>query len=315
MKYPKRTQYKYTKRPYGVRNWAEYDAALQRRGDLTLWIADDTIEAWQAPKRSTPGGQRIYTDLAIETGLTVRMIYKLPLRQTEGFLRSIFRLLDLELRVPDHSTLSRRGKKLGKIPLAPRASSRPIHIMIDSTGLRIHVGHRKAPKRRDFRKLHLTVDLHSGEIIAADLTSRRAIDASRVAPMLAQIEAPVTAAYADGAYDQAAVYEALERRGKKRKLRILIPPKKGAKVSSKASLSERNRNIRSRARYGRRERSKKSGYSKRAMVENTIYRYKSIIGGAMKSRTIAGQRAEARIGCKILNTMTRFGMPESYRIN
>ncbi len=82
----------------------------------------------------------------------MRMVYKLPLRQTEGFLRSIFKLLELELRVPDHSTLSRRGKKLGKIPFAPPAGSRPIHIMIDSTGLRIHVGHRKPPKAERLSK-------------------------------------------------------------------------------------------------------------------------------------------------------------------
>ncbi len=170
------------------------------------------------------------------------------------------------------------------------------------------------PKPRDFRKLHLTVDLYSGEIVAGSITTRRATDASRVAPMLKQIEAPVTAAYADGAYDWAPVCAALSKSGQGRETRILIPPRKGATVSLKASLRQRNRNIRSRTRYGKREWSKKSGYSKRAMVENTVHRYKAIIGTAMRSRTIAGQRVEARIGCKALNTMTRLGMPKSYRV-
>ena len=108
MKYPTHTQYKYAKSPYRVRNWAEYEQALQARGNLTLWIADDTIDAWRAPTRRTPGGQRVYTDLAIETGLTVRMVYKLALRQTEGFLRSIFKLLELELRVLTSSSVGER---------------------------------------------------------------------------------------------------------------------------------------------------------------------------------------------------------------
>ena len=132
MKYPKRSQYKYRKSQYRIRNWPEYEAGLKRRGDLTVWLSTSALDAWRARANGKPGGQRKYSEFAIETALTIRMVLHLPLRQTEGFLRGLTEMLEVEL---------------------------PIHLLIDSTGLRIHVGHmRKPPKRRAWRKLHLAVD-------------------------------------------------------------------------------------------------------------------------------------------------------------
>ncbi len=185
MGYPKRSQYKHCKKPYRVCYWSSFDAALRRRGDLTIWLSDEAIEAWGAPKRRRPGGQRLYSRIAIETALTVRMIYKLPLRQTEGFLRSIARLLGLSISIPDHTTLSRRGKVLGRRVCRVSDSKGPIHLLVDSTGLRIHVGHlRKPPKQRAWRKLHIAADAKTGEFVAVDLTASRARDASRVPALL-----------------------------------------------------------------------------------------------------------------------------------
>ena len=158
MKYPKRSQYKYAKSRYRVRNRAEYEAGLQRRGDLTVWLSDAALDAWRAPPSGKPGGQRIYADIAIGAALTIRMVFNLPLRQTEGFLRSLVDLLDLELPIPDHTTLSRRLQKLEEIQSQRLATDRPIHLLIDSTGLRGHVGHpRRPPKNRAWKKLHLAV--------------------------------------------------------------------------------------------------------------------------------------------------------------
>ncbi len=105
-RYPKRSQYKYTKKPYRVRNWSAYETALQKPGERTLWFSEEAIEPWHAPASGKPGGRRIYSDLAIEAALTVRTVYRLGLRQTEGFLRSVSALLNLEIRAPDHSTLA-----------------------------------------------------------------------------------------------------------------------------------------------------------------------------------------------------------------
>ena len=115
MRYPKRSQYKYAKSRYRIRNWPEYEAGLRNRGDLTVWLSDAALDAWRAPASGKPGGQRTYSDLAIEAALTIRMVFHLPLRQTEGFLRSLADLLELGLPIPDHTTLSRRLKKLGNL--------------------------------------------------------------------------------------------------------------------------------------------------------------------------------------------------------
>ena len=95
---------------YRVTNWPVYEAGLRRRGDLTLWFDAEALAGWAAPKRNTPGGQPVYADSAIELVLTLRLVFHLALRQAEAFVRSLLKLLGLELRVPDHSTLSRRGQ-------------------------------------------------------------------------------------------------------------------------------------------------------------------------------------------------------------
>ena len=134
--------------------------------------------------------------------------------------------------------------------------------------------------------------------------------------LLEQIDGPVASISADGDYDTERVYEEAQSKGEGRAVRVLIPPGRNAQLSSRPStaLRERNRNIRFIRRLGRREWHQRSGYSKRSMVENAIYRYKTIIGRGMRSRTLAGQRVEAQLACKILNTMTSLGMPDSYRV-
>ncbi len=317
MKYPKRCQYKHAKqKKYHVRNWAEYNEGLRRRGDLTVWFDEEAIANWKADKTGKPGGQRVYSDMAIETGLVVRMVYKLAYRQTEGFLHSIASLLGLGIEIPDYSTLCRRSRLLRKKLRIPKATStQPIHLMIDSTGLRIHVGNaRKPPKQRAWRKLHIAVDRETGNIVASELTASRARDATRVPALLTQIQAPLVSVAADSAYDKEAVYEAIEAHSPGRRTRVVIPPQRNATLSqnSNTAMQERDRHIRAIERHGRREWYKLSGYTKRSMVENAVYRYKAIIGPEMRARTLARQRVEHRIGCEILNKMAALGMPDTY---
>ncbi len=100
------------KQRHRVTNWSEYDAALRQRGSLTIWFSEEAIAGWQAEPRTTPGGQPSYSDLAITTALTLRAVFRLALRQTEGLIGSLLQLLGLDLAVPDHSTLSRRAETL-----------------------------------------------------------------------------------------------------------------------------------------------------------------------------------------------------------
>lgn len=188
MSFPNRRQYKHTKKRYRVRNWREYDRSLQGRGDLTLWFSRDAIRAWKASANGRPGGQRVYARTAIETALTVRMIYGLALRQTEGFLRSICRMLELDLPIPDHTTLSRRAMTLGRLRICGLDVSGPIHLLVDSTGLRIHAGNRgPAPRNRGWRKLHIAVDRQTRQVTAVELTPLRYHDSRCVPRLLKQV--------------------------------------------------------------------------------------------------------------------------------
>ena len=134
--------------------------------------------------------------------------------------------------------------------------------------------------------------------------------------LVKQIGAPLASVRADGAYDREAVYKAIENHTATRSPRVIIPPKQNAQLKPEvAILRERNRSIRSPARLGKRQWHTRSGYCRRSLVENMVFRYKAIIGRAMRSRTLQGQRVEARIGCRILNTMTGLEMPESHRVD
>ena len=114
------------KTKYRVKNWASYDRALVRRGDVTVWFSAAAIAAWEPAGVGRRGGQLRYSDLAIETALTIRLIFTLPLRQTEGFLTSLFGLMGLDLPAPDHTTLSRRGQHL-KLTLRRVPRGEPMH--------------------------------------------------------------------------------------------------------------------------------------------------------------------------------------------
>ena len=173
--------------------------------------------------------------------------------------------------------------------------------MIDSTGLRIHVGTaRKPPKQRAWRKLHIAVDRKTGTIVASELTASRARDATRVPALLTQIQAPLAWVAADSAYDKETVYKAIEAHSPGRRTRVVIPPQRNATLSqnSNTAMRERDRHIRAIERHGRREWYKLSGFTKRSMVENAVYRYKAIIGSEMRARTLARQRVEHRIGVR-----------------
>ena len=298
------------------------DRGHQRRarGSLTVWLGltDGKLANWNSPRptRRKPGRQRKYSNHAIETTVTLGLVFGLASRQTEGFLRSLLTLLNLDNDVPDHSTISRRKARLGKVASYERRTVKPVHLRIDSSGLSVHVGQlRTPPKARDYRKLHLAVDEQTSDVVACDLTSKRARDASRVASLVGQIERPIASAKADAAYDTGDVYKTLENHRAHRSPKVLIPPRKGAQLAlDSAGTRQRNRNIRARSRVGKRKWYVASGYSRRSKVETTFHRYKAILGSAMRARGLASQRVEVRLGCKILNTMTALGIPDGEMI-
>ena len=309
-------RHKIPKARYRVMNWPEYDAALVRRGDLTVWFTEEAVAAWHAPPTGERGGQPIYSDIAIETGLALRLVLHQPLRQTEGALRSIANLLGVQIRVPDHTTFSRRG---GGLSILPKRIVRdePLHVLVDSTGVKIYgegewLDQKHGVRsRRRWRKLHIAIDADAHEIVAVELTPDDVGDVSTIADLLDQIEGPVSSLTGDGAYDGAAVYDAVAERHPE--AAVIIPPRSTA-VPSETITTRRDQHLQTIAEHGRISWQRSSGYCRRSLVEAALYRYKTVIGRRLHARTLPNQQTEAKIGCNVLNRMTGLGMPMSVRV-
>ena len=188
-------------------NWPAHDASLRQRGDLTVWFSEEAMAAWRAEPRTNRGGQPWYSLLAILTALTLQAVFHLALRQTEGLIGSLIRILGPGLPVPDHTTLSRRGETL-EVP-RPRSGSgaEPVHLLVDSTGLKLCgagewlIEKHGTKTRCAWRNLHIGLNAETGEIVAADLTTNDVDDASQVGSLLGQVAGPVASFTDDGAYD------------------------------------------------------------------------------------------------------------------
>jgi hypothetical protein len=257
---------------YKVTNWRDYEAGLRQRGSLTIWFSEEAVAAWRAAPRTTPGGQARYSDLAIETSLILRAVFHQPLRQTEGLIGSLLGLMGLDLPVPDHSTLSRRAGTLAVAPQA-RTQSGPVHLLVDSTGVKLGgpgewlVEKHGTQRRRAWRKLHLAVDAKTGTIVASTLTSKEVDDAAELDALLDQVDDPLAAVVADGAYDQDNVYDIVAKHSAE--ARVVVPPRATAVLSASAETdpTQRDRHIQVIAERGRMGWQKTSGYNARAGVE------------------------------------------------
>ncbi|MGN6773462.1 MAG: IS5 family transposase [Rhizobiaceae bacterium] len=304
---------------YRVENWAAYDAALRRRGDLTVWVTPEAIAAWTPARTGQRGRPARYSDIAIEAGLMLRLAFGRPWRQTEGLLGSLMRLLGLELLVPDHTTFSRRSADL-EVASALSRTDGPVSVVIDSTGLKVfgkgewHQEKYGGQARRSWRKLHLAVSPDIGEILASDLTSNEEGDASLVGPLLDQITRPIGAVLADGAYDGEPVYRAIAERAPDAE--VIIPPRATTVTSDTADTTptQRDRHIQMIKERGRLGWQRAVHYGRRSLVEVAMLRYKVLIGRSLRARTLPAQKVEAAIGCKVMNVMTSLGLPVSRKI-
>src|SRR4051794_38417087 len=312
-----------------VTNWRDYDESLRRRGSLTVWFSDEAVEAWEAERRTSRGGQPEYSDLAILTALTFKAVFRLAHRQTEGLIGSVIGLLGLDLAVPDHTTLCRRAETLEVPRPKPRGDGAgggaggktgPMHLLVDSTGLKLYgagewlVEKHGTKRRRSWRKMHLGVDADTGRIVAATLTDRDEDDAAQVGPLLDQVADPVASVTADGAYDQEGVYNSVAERPPGAD--VVVPPRSTAvpSATSETAPTQRDRHLHFIAEKGRMAWQKASGYNARARAEAAISRYKRVIGDGLHSRTNRRRVTEVNVGVHALNRMLDLGRPESVRI-
>jgi hypothetical protein len=303
------------KRRYRIRNWRDYNSALVRRGSLTLWVEQRAVNRWR--ERSRParrGRRRLYSDLAITCALTLREVYGLPLRATQGLVASVLRLLGTDLSAPHYSTLSRRAAhvevKLGRL------GAGPLHLAVDSTGVKLYgegewkVRVHGADKRRTWRKLHLCIDHRTQEAVACSMSEQYVLDRKELPGLPSQVEGEVAEVLGDGAYDFQNCYAAIRGRD----ARAIIPPKKRARVRSGPEFGGRNAAVLRGREVGRDEWKKEAGYHRRSLAETAMMRLKTIFSEKLKAREWRRQATELRVRCAALNRMTSLGMPQSYAV-
>lgn len=301
---------------YRVTNWREYNGALVARGAITLWIDEAVVAGWGAA-----GGKGWrYSDMAILCALGLRAVFGLTLRQTQGFLHDLTRLLGLEVTVPHYSTFSRRAATLTVPVLARPSGGGAVHLAVDATGLKVYgegewkVRMHGPDKRRVWRKLHLAVDTRTGALHAHALTESEVHDAAELEGLLARTDAPIAAVCADKAYDSFNCHAAILGHD----AQPVIPPRKGAAIrpppGRKDVPATRGAAVARIAEIGRNAWKAETGYHRRSLAETAMLRYKALIGPSLRSRAFDRQKVEAAVAVHCLNRFTALGMPRSIRI-
>lgn len=319
------------KRQYRIRNWSEYNAALVNRGSLTVWVDEAAIAGWHNHQFSgKPGKPRLYSELAITCMATLQVVYRLPLRSTQGLLCSVVQLLGVDLEVPDYTTLCRRRQTL-QVSLPVQAQGQALHLVVDSTGLKVYgegewkVRQHGWSKHRTWRKVHLGVDEAGGEILAVVASTPLVHDKDVLPDLLEQvghIDVSLEQVSADGGYDFMTCYEALDEIG----ARASISPRRNARVCPRGQMPQRNANLRridelaggsqsqKRQELARKQWKQEISYHRRSLAETAVFRLKHIFGDRLSSRGFEAQANEVFLRCAALNRMTHLGMPQSYVI-
>ena len=293
---------------YKTRSWPAYNEALKRRGSLTIWF--DPAMTWDAAPTGKRGRQPDYSDAAIQTCLTMKVLFGMALRQTTGFVDSLLRLIGVDWAVPDFSTLSRRQKTL-KVNIPYRGSDGPLHLLVDSTGIKVegegewNARKHGGIKRRVWRKIHIGIDEKSLEIRAAEFTTSDIGDA----PMLLDQIPPdqeIATVTADGAFDARKCHDAIAARG----AAAIIPPRKNAKPwkPDTAGAIARNEILRTSKRVGRTIWRRWSGYHRRSRAETKMHCVK-LLGQRLSARDFDRQVAELQVRVAVLNGFTALGIP------
>lgn len=306
-----------TKKVYRVRNWSKYNKGLISRGSLFVWFDKNQIN-------STDGGHgnRAYSDTLILCALTIRQLFNLPYRATQGFLASLIKLHQLDISTPDYSTLCRRSKTL-KVNLGVKFTGKPRHVLVDSTGVRV-LGEGEWKRIRHgegrcqvWKKLHIALDADSLDIIAMDVTDSARLDGNYLPGLMEQIDDSIKQITGDGAYDKKNCYEAAYQRG----AIPVFPPQHNAivqrnKIKKNPAIIPRDDLINRLNSAPDKEEElrtwkQENDYHRRSLVETNMSRMSSIFGDEISSRTPENQFTDLAIRCRIINVMNQLGLPDS----
>lgn len=304
---------------YRVKNWAQYNAGLIARGDITIWIDPDLFASPPELDVRTRGRPSVYSDALVQMLLGLKQVFHLPLRALQGFTLSLRKLAFPGLPVPNYTTLSRRAQTL-KVALPALHTGEPLHLVVDSTGLKVYgegewkVRKHGWSKRRTWRKVHLAMDANTGQICAALMTHQDEGDGEVLPDLLDQIptDVPIDTIGGDGAYDTKPCHAQIAARA----ATPSIPPREGAIPwpDSTPGAAWRNAAIDAIANSSRREWKQESGYHRRSLAETLMYRLKILTGPCLWAREIGSQATEVSIRAGVLNRMAALARPQSVRI-
>ena len=301
---------------YRTTNWSSYNAALRKRGSMLIWI--DREMAWLAPHEGRLGRPPVFSDAAIQFCLSVKVLFKLPLRQPAGMVASLLRLAGLNWSVPDFSTLCRRQKTLAvQIPF--RRSDGPLNLLVDSTGIKfLGDGEWQARKhgaqgRRQWRKVHLAMDTATSDIRAVELTPSRDGDSPILPELLGQIpeDEQIGTVTADGAYDTRRCHAAIVDR----QATPIIPIRRNGRAWKEdgPAAKARNETLRATKHYGRAFWKHWTGYHARSRVEAKMRCLKAF-GERIAARDPDRQTAEIHIRVALMNRFNALGTADIVRV-
>jgi hypothetical protein len=291
-----------------------------KRGSLDIWIDEAMAKDWESQEQTGKRGHpEVYKDSWIELIVILGMVYKLRLRQLEGFMQSLLKLAAWQgVTVPDFTTLSRRRGNLN-VQVSSRKFSESIIVVVDSSGAKVYdegewkVRIHGKSKHRTWRKFHVAIEPQTNEILSLEVSTNNVTDDEMLPDVLEKIDEAIVIEQVcgDGSYDRSNSYQAI----KKRKAKAVIPPRKDAKIiqhgNSLAPPLDRDQNLRAIRKYGRKYWKQTSGYHQRSKAETGVFRYKTIIGNTLNSRLFHSQCVEMKLGAKILNAMSALAMPVS----
>ncbi|MCC0062644.1 MAG: IS5 family transposase [Defluviimonas sp.] len=301
---------------YRTTNWSTYNSALRERGSLLIWL--DKEMAWHAPLEGRPGRPPVFSNAAIQFCLSIKVLFKLPLRQTAGMVASLLHLAGLDWPVPDYSTLCRRQKTL-QVQILYRRAGGPLNLLVDSTGIKfLGDGEWQARKhgvqgRRQWRKGHLAMDTATSDIRAVEFTPGRDGDSPVLPDMLDQIpeDEEIGTVTADGAYDTRRCHSAILARGAV----PIIPIRKNGRLwreDCPAAIA-RNETLRATRHYGRAFWKRWTGYHARSRIEAKMRCLKSF-GERIAARDPDRQTAEIQIRIALMNRFNALGTAEIVRV-
>ncbi len=301
------------------RDWSKYDIAMVNRGKLTLFITKDFADTWYVKyDKETPrarGGQAKYSEAAITSLLSLRFVFKLPLRAMEGLAQSLVEMAGLDLDVPDYSTLSIKLRQMNiKLPPVCKDSGGGYVASLDSTGVKIHgqgEWNRKKHSQKDRRqwvKVHLMIDNETMQIIGAEATADDVHDCEVFDQLIDALPDKINKVLGDGAYDTLDSH----KKSLDNDIELVALPRGNAVIDLKSTephILKRNEHVLTYQEKGIYAWANKYDYWARNRAESTMSRFKTTFSGSLSSRKVESQQNEIMLKCKILNMFAKLTIP------